>query len=95
MNNLPREETGQYINLKALSDLTYTRLERLCEEMDWHPLRHVADPEHVLLLIERLEHCDDDACLFPKGKWATIQRIKGIFEEGFYKSPSKKRNNKP
>ena len=85
MKNLPRAETGYYINLKALSDLSYIRLEDLSEDMDWHPLRNLADPEHVLLLIERLKHCKDDPELFPKGKWATIQRIEQIFEGDFYK----------
>jgi len=84
MRNLPRAETGQYINLKALSDLSYTRLEELCESMDWHPLRHLADPEHVLLLIERLKGCSAGEYLFPKGQWATIQRIEQIFENDFY-----------
>jgi len=86
MKNIPRPETGQYINMKALSDITYTRLEDLCEKMDWQPLNPSEDPEHVLLLIERLKHCKDDPELFPKGKWATIQRIQQIFEDDFYKA---------
>ena len=84
MKTLPRAETGHYINLKELSDLTLRRLEELCEEMGWHPIQTTANPEHVLILIERLKNCKDDEHLFPKGKYATIQRIQRIFEASFY-----------
>ena len=86
MKNIPRQETGHYINLKGLSDLTFTRIENLCDEMDWPPLEKTADPENVILLIERLKNCKDDEYLFPKGKWATIQRLQQIFEDDFYNS---------
>ena len=88
MKNIPRPETGHYINLKRLSNLAFTRIEDLCEEMDWPPLEKTADPTHVILLIERLENCKDDEHLFPKGKYATIQHLRQIFEDDFYNSIS-------
>ena len=86
MNDIIRPETGQYINMKSLSDIAYARLEDLCEKTDWHPITPTQDPEKVLLLIERLRHCKDDSELFPKGKWATIQRLEQIFEADFYQA---------
>ena len=63
------------IHIRALSPETYAALESLSSERQWADIHEWMEPEAVAWLAYRLELAPDNETTFPKGKWATIQRI--------------------
>lgn len=71
------------IHLASLSREAYVPIRDLAETREWSPIHAWVDTAEYLLLIERLKREPDSEELFPKGKWATIQRIQAILEEAW------------
>lgn len=69
------------INLRQLSPDTYAALEYLSAEYEWQDIHGYAEPEAVAWLTFRLEFVPDNANNFPRGKWATIQRLQELVRE--------------
>lgn len=69
------------IHMKSLSPETYSAMEQLCEKRFWAPIYEYMEPEHVAWLAVKLAHVSDDPATFPKGKWATIQRIQDLVDD--------------
>lgn len=70
------------INLRALSPEAYAGLEQWCLDRDlegmfnaWIPLENAAG------IFFRLREAADDEKYFPKGKWATLQRLEELITE--------------
>lgn len=69
------------INLANLSPETYKALENLSEKRHWPDLYYYMAPEQIAWLVIKLEFIPDSTEVFPKGKWATIQRLQEMVRE--------------
>lgn len=69
------------IHLKSLTPETYTALERVCGNYEWPDLHPWEQPELVAWLSFKLKFIADSDDAFPRGKWATIQRLQAMLEE--------------
>ena len=63
------------IHMRSLSPDTYAALENLCSDRKWADINKWMEPETVAWLVWRLRFVEDSEQHFPRGKWATIQRI--------------------
>lgn len=88
MQRLVRPERNDHIHVGSLSPLAFDSLSKLAEAAEWHPVQTWMPPELVLLFIERLKHTKDDGDVFPKWKWATIQRLEQLFADGMWSNES-------
>jgi hypothetical protein len=77
-------EVGDAIHVALRAD-SLRSIRELAEKKEWPAVSAWMEPEAVLLLIERLKRAGDCEDTFPAGKWATIQRLRDIFERGFWK----------
>ncbi len=77
--------SGDSIHIGELSSEAYRAIEDHAAEKDWPDtlLRKWIEPAMLLLLIETLKRTDDWPKVFPKGKWATIQRLQELFDDQF------------
>lgn len=66
------------IHMRVLSPDVYSALERLIADRQWAELYDWMEPESVAWLVWRLKFVDDTDLYFPRGKWATIQRIEQL-----------------
>ena len=67
------------ISLKErLKPDTYRAFESLAIRREWEWFQPCIEPQWACWLIEILKQSDDDAELFPHGKWATIQYMQGM-----------------
>ena len=66
------------INLRLLDPSTYSALGQLHSARGWRDWTAYSEPEHVAWLCFRLEQEPDSEGVFPKGKWATIQRLQDM-----------------
>ena len=66
------------IHMKQLSSETYRALEFLSCKRNWPDIQAYMEPELIAWLAFKLEREDDDEVYFPKGKWATIQRLQDM-----------------
>lgn len=57
--------------------LSYRALEKFAYRRQWDWFQKWIEPQWLAWLIEILKQSDDDADLFPHGKWATIQILQG------------------
>lgn len=78
------QERGDAIHVASLSRESFRALRELSERREWPELFAWMSPGDTLVLIERLKRAEDTDDDFPKGKWATIQRLQQIFEECFW-----------
>ena len=69
------------IYMKSLSPETYYALEKLRSEFGWVDIYEYMEPELIAYLACRLKFVPDNADYFPKGKWATIQRLQDLVDE--------------
>ena len=69
------------INLRSLSPDTYAALEYISANYGWPDIHGYAEPEAVAWLAYRLEFVPDNEKMFPRGKWATIQRLQELVRE--------------
>ena len=67
--------------MKALSPESYSAIEDICYDYDLGDLRAYMSPEWVSWLAWILRCIPDNDKYFPRGKWATIQRIQGWLEK--------------
>lgn len=74
------EHPGMSIYLGDLSPDAYRALETLCDH-DWAPIYKYMEPEWVAWLTFRLKYVPDSEEVFPKGKWATIQRLQQMVDD--------------
>lgn len=57
-------------------------LEKLCEDEEWASIHgRWIELEQATVLFFRLKKVPDDPLIFPRGKWATIQRIEYLIED--------------
>lgn len=63
------------ICMRELSPDTYKALQDICWSRGWAEIQGYMEPETVAWLAIRLEFVTDDEENFPRGKWATIQRL--------------------
>jgi hypothetical protein len=78
------QERGDAIHVASLSRESFLALRELSERREWPELFAWMQPGDTLVLIERLKRAEDTDETFPKGKWATIQRLQQIFEDCFW-----------
>ena len=78
------DERDDAIHVASLSRESFLALRELSERREWPELFAWMLAGDTLVLIERLKRATDTNDDFPKGKWATIQRLQQIFEEGFW-----------
>lgn len=83
------------INMKSLSPDTYRSLEKVAQEFGWEEIFGWQEPEDVAWLAARLEFVDDTPERFPKGKWATIQRLQDLVREAAKAAVEDAREEKP
>ena len=68
------------IYLRDPSQESQWALRRLCESSNWPDYESLGSPETLAWVWFRLREMKDTEDLFPKGKWATLQRIQEILE---------------
>ena len=69
------------IHMRSLSPDTFAALETLSAKRQWPELTAWMEPELVAWLAIRLEFVQDHETHFPRGKWATIQRLQEMLRE--------------
>ena len=69
------------INLRQLKPDTLQALANLCSRKGWADLYGYGEPEQIAWLSFLLEFVDDSEEVFPRGKWATIQRLQDLVRE--------------
>jgi hypothetical protein len=75
---------GEMVYFGALSELTRRALRAYSDQHgfdEWLEERHWIDARWAAWLIALLKAEADDPELFPKGKWATIQRMEELLNE--------------
>ena len=75
------------INLSELLSKTQAGIREALHRVDRDDLadRNWFDLEQFAYLFFILRHLDDDADLFPSGKWATIQRVEDLCDKEAYR----------
>ena len=66
------------IHMRSLSPDTFAAIEKLSSERQWPELMAWMEPELIAWLAIRLEFVQDCETYFPRGKWATIQRLQDM-----------------
>lgn len=66
------------IHMRSLSPETYHAMQQLSEARGWAPVFEYMESEAVAWLTFLLSEVPDDEDIFPRGKWATIQRLHGM-----------------
>ena len=69
------------IHMRILSPDAYRALEGLISDRQWSDLYDWMEPEIVAWLVWRLKFVEDSEVYFPRGKWATIQRIEQLLDD--------------
>jgi len=69
------------INMRQLSPDVYKALENLCFRKGWPSIFGFMESEVVAPLFFRLKYIPDDEVSFPRGKWATIQRLQDLLDK--------------
>lgn len=72
-----------YLSMSDLSYDTRKAIVALYRKNNWNDIEtdSLVAPEWAALMVFRLRATPDDAETFPKGKWATIQRIEELVTE--------------
>lgn len=69
------------IHMRSLSPDAYNGLEGLVSDRQWAEIYDWMEPEPVAWLVWRLRFVEDTELWFPRGKWATIQRIEAMLND--------------
>lgn len=69
------------IHMRSLSPDTYRALQDLAYSRGWTEIRAYMEPTEVAWLAIQLEFEPGNEESFPKGKWATIQRLQEMLRK--------------
>ncbi len=67
--------------INGLSDAARTAISNALDEDGWDLPRSWVDFDTCCGIYFRLRYAKDDPVLFPKGKWATLQRLEELIEQ--------------
>jgi hypothetical protein len=75
---LPEVDT---VWINGLSDAARTAISNALDDDGWDMPKSWIDFDLCCGIYFRLKYAKDDLALFPKGKWATLQRLEELIEQ--------------